>query len=61
MISKRLESSMAEAKAADRDRVKILLLGASDAGKSTLFKQMQILYGEGMSASILATRTGRCW
>ena len=50
VISKRLESSMAEAKAADRERVKVLLLGASDSGKSTLFKQMQILYGDRMSA-----------
>ena len=39
----------------DRDRAdtkmecKVLMLGASDAGKSTLIKQMKIMYGGGFS------------
>ncbi|GMS92369.1 hypothetical protein PENTCL1PPCAC_14544, partial [Pristionchus entomophagus] len=42
--------SLAREKTEDLSRVKILLLGGADAGKSTILKQMRILHMNGFSA-----------
>ncbi len=47
--SREVEDGLARAAAESRRVVKLLLLGAGDAGKSTVFKQMRILFGRGYS------------
>ncbi len=37
-----------------KDEPRILILGSSDSGKSTLLKQLKILYGHGFTASEVA-------
>lgn len=44
--TKEIEAVMAQNKDIDTKKVKLLLLGAGECGKSTIFKQMRLIYGE---------------
>jgi GTPase SAR1 family protein len=47
--SKQIDRAVRDAKEEYDNVVKLLLLGAGESGKSTIFKQMKILFGEGFS------------
>eukprot|EP00808_Paulinella_micropora_P005783 g1369.t1 len=47
--NKAVEAQMGQDREAARRVFKVLLLGAGESGKSTLFKQMRVIYGEGFS------------
>jgi len=47
--SKKLGEQMYREHQEEQAKVKLLLLGAGESGKSTLFRQMEILYGKGFT------------
>ena len=44
-----IDQQLIESAQVERHKVKLLLLGAGESGKSTIFKQMQLLYGTGFA------------
>lgn len=50
--SKEIDLNQRKFREKDKKEMKILLLGPGESGKSTVFKQMQLLYAEGFSYEI---------
>ena len=50
-ISGRIDKELATERARAKCKVKLLLLGAGESGKSTIVKQMRIIHGAGYNSS----------
>mmetsp|Transcript_6556 Transcript_6556/g.10717 ORF Transcript_6556/g.10717 Transcript_6556/m.10717 type:complete len:359 (-) Transcript_6556:191-1267(-) len=48
--SRELNAQIEKQKKMDEKKVKLLLLGAGESGKSTIFKQMKVIYGKNFTA-----------
>jgi GTPase SAR1 family protein len=56
-----LDREMKSARKEDASKLKLLLLGTGESGKSTMLKQMQLLYGKGYSEDECASYRPIIW
>jgi hypothetical protein len=52
-VTARIDAELRRERDVERDKVKLLLLGTGESGKTTIFKQMKILYGKPYTAAEL--------